>query len=311
MHLDTQQEQAQLAALEAQRDLARLNFNRMSGLVADGAVSRAEYDLAEAEHKQSDARVGEIRATIERKTIRAPFTGILGLRQVNLGQYLDGGDAGRASAVAASDLCELRRPAAGRERHAGRRKVQVTAADVRRTRRAQADHRHRFVVDETTRNIQVQATLANPKGQLRPGMFVQTQVVLGASQTVMALPASSISYAPYGDSVFVVTDLKDPNGKTYRGVRQQFVKLGGSRGDQSRGRLRRQGRRGGRDLRRLQAPQRRRCPRQQQGQTREQPGTQAGGQLNEVHRSVRQATRSRDRRQSGDPDRGPAVDSRR
>ena len=88
------------------------------------------------------------------------------------------------------------------------------------------------VVDEATRNVQVQATLANPEGKLRPGMFVQTEVMLGASRSVIALPASAISYAPYGDSVFVVTDLKDPNGQTYRGVRQQFVKVGGSRGDQ-------------------------------------------------------------------------------
>ncbi len=87
-------------------------------------------------------------------------------------------------------------------------------------------------MDEATRNIQVQATLANPGGKLRPGMFVQTEVMLGASRSVVTLPASAISYAPYGDSVFVVTDLKDPNGQTYRGVRQQFVKLGGARGDQ-------------------------------------------------------------------------------
>ena len=87
-------------------------------------------------------------------------------------------------------------------------------------------------MDETTRNVQVQATLANPGGKLRPGMFVQTQVLLGASQSVIALPGSAISYAPYGDSVFVVADLKDPNGKPYRGVRQQVVKLGGARGDQ-------------------------------------------------------------------------------
>jgi membrane fusion protein (multidrug efflux system) len=78
----------------------------------------------------------------------------------------------------------------------------------------------------------VQATLANPRGQLRPGMFVQAEVLVGASQSIVALPASAISYAPYGDSVFVVTDLKGPNGETYRGVRQQFVKLGGARGDQ-------------------------------------------------------------------------------
>jgi membrane fusion protein (multidrug efflux system) len=88
------------------------------------------------------------------------------------------------------------------------------------------------VVDEATRNIRVQATLANPGGRLRPGMFVQAQILLGTSRTVVALPGSAISYAPYGDSVFVVTDLKGPNGNTYRGVRQQVVKLGGSRGDQ-------------------------------------------------------------------------------
>jgi membrane fusion protein (multidrug efflux system) len=88
------------------------------------------------------------------------------------------------------------------------------------------------VIDETTRNVQVQATLANPEGKLRPGMFVQVDVGVGAGRAAITLPASAISYAPYGDSVFVITDLKDPKGKTYRGVRQQFVKLEGSRGDQ-------------------------------------------------------------------------------
>ena len=88
------------------------------------------------------------------------------------------------------------------------------------------------IVNEATRNVQVQATFENPDGKLRPGMFVQTEVSTGASQPVVALPASAINYAPFGDSVFIVTDLKSPDGKTYRGVRQQFVKLGGARGDQ-------------------------------------------------------------------------------
>ena len=78
----------------------------------------------------------------------------------------------------------------------------------------------------------MQATLANPGGRLRPGMFVQAEVPLGPSQTVIALPASAISYAPYGDSVFVVAEMKGEDGKTYRGVRQQFVKPGPARGDQ-------------------------------------------------------------------------------
>ena len=88
------------------------------------------------------------------------------------------------------------------------------------------------IVNEATRNVQVQATLQNKDGALRPGMFVQVELVTGGGQAVIALPASAINYAPFGDSVFIVTDLKSPDGKTYKGVRQQFVKLGGTRGDQ-------------------------------------------------------------------------------
>jgi membrane fusion protein (multidrug efflux system) len=87
------------------------------------------------------------------------------------------------------------------------------------------------VVDPATRNVQVRSTFANADGRLHPGMYVEARVVLGASQTALVLPASAISYAPFGDSVFVVEDVKGPDGKAYRGVRQQFVKLGGARGD--------------------------------------------------------------------------------
>jgi membrane fusion protein (multidrug efflux system) len=88
------------------------------------------------------------------------------------------------------------------------------------------------VIDEATRNVQVQATLENLQGKLRPGMFVQVEMHYGKPREAVTLPASAISYAPYGDSVFIITDLKDPKGNTYRGVRQQFVKIDGSRGDQ-------------------------------------------------------------------------------
>lgn len=232
VELDTRQERAQLAAAEAQHDLARLNYDRMDGLVKDGAISRAEYDLAVAELKSTEARVGEIRATIERKTIRAPFAGILGIRQANLGQFLSAGDPVVPLqalhpiyvnfGVPQQDAVRMRigRPvrATANEASGGRFDGRITAIDA--------------VVDQTTRNVQVQATMANPDGRLRPGMFVQAEVTLGNGQTVIALPASAISYAPYGDSVFVVTDLQGPNGGTYRGVRQQFVKVGTARGDQ-------------------------------------------------------------------------------
>jgi membrane fusion protein, multidrug efflux system len=230
VELDTQQEQAQLAAAEAQRDLTRLNYERMQALIGDDAVSRAEYDRAAAEHKQAEARIGEIRATIERKMIRAPFTGILGIRQVNLGQYLAGGDPVVPLQALNPIYVNFGVPQQDAAALRPGRRIRVSAADGGElTGRVTAVN---AVVDETTRNVQIQATLANPDYKLRPGMFVQTQLLLGTSQTVMALPASAISYAPYGDSVFVVADLKDPNGRAYRGVRQQVVKLGAARGDQ-------------------------------------------------------------------------------
>ena len=230
--LDTRQEQAQMAAAESQRDLARLNFERMQGLLNERVISRAEFDRATAEQRQGDARVGEIRATIERKTIRAPFSGILGIRHVNLGQYLSGGDA----LVTLQSLNPIYVNFGVPQQSAGEmrigRSVRITVGDVAGTDSTGRITAIDSIVNEATRNIQVQATLANPGGKLRPGMFVQTEVVLGASSAVVSLPASAISYAPYGDSVFVVTDLKNDGGQTYRGVRQQFVKLGSARGDQ-------------------------------------------------------------------------------
>jgi membrane fusion protein (multidrug efflux system) len=221
-----------LAAIEAQRDLARINFDRMQGLLNERVVSRAEFDTATAEHRQTEARVGEIRAAIDRKTIRAPFSGILGIRQVNVGQYLSAGDP----VVNLQSLNPIYVQFGVPQQETGQVRVGRTvriATDgmpgVEFSGRVTALD---SIVDPATRNVQVQATLANPDGKLRPGMFVQTEVNLGASQTVVSLPASAISYAPFGDSVFVVADFKDSNGKTYKGVRQQFVKLGGSRGDQ-------------------------------------------------------------------------------
>ncbi|HWY56262.1 MAG TPA: efflux RND transporter periplasmic adaptor subunit [Terriglobales bacterium] len=232
VELDTRQERAQLASLEAQRDLARVSYDRAQQLVDEGVISRVEYDQATSQRKATEANVAEIRATIERKTIRAPFSGILGIRQVNLGQYLSAGQAivplqalnpiyvnfGVPQQVVSQSLV-------GRPLHVTKEDLPSAAFSGRITA---VDS----VVNEATRNIQIQATLPNPEGKLRPGMFVQVDLPLGASRTVIALPASAINYAPYGDSVFVITDLKDPSGKTYRGVKQEFVKVEGSHGDQ-------------------------------------------------------------------------------
>ncbi|HXE79269.1 MAG TPA: efflux RND transporter periplasmic adaptor subunit [Vicinamibacterales bacterium] len=230
--LDTRQEEAQLEAAQAQLELARLNYERMKALVAEDAVSRAEYDRAAAEAKQAEARIGEIKATIARKTIRAPFSGVLGIRQANLGQYLSGGDAVVPLqslhpiyvnfGVPQQDVAKLR---VGRE-------VRVVAEDLGGAEFTGRITAINSVVDPTTRNVEVQATLANKQGWLRPGMFVQAQLDLGVTQAVVPLPASAISYAPYGDSVYVVTEMKGEEGMTFKGVRQQVVKLGPSRGDQ-------------------------------------------------------------------------------
>jgi len=232
IELDTRQERAQLAAVEAERDLAGINYGRTEELVKQGVLSRAEYDRATSEHKSTEARVGEIRATIARKTVRAPFTGILGIRQVNLGQYLSAGQA----IVSLQSLNPIYVNFGMPQQAVGQvgvgRQLRVTNKDLPNLKFTGKVTALDSVVNEATRNIEVQATLFNPEGKLRPGMFVEVEVVSGASRPVIAIPASSINSAPYGDSVYIVTDLKDQTGKMYRGVRQQFVKVEGARGDQ-------------------------------------------------------------------------------
>jgi membrane fusion protein (multidrug efflux system) len=232
VELDTRQERAQLAAMEAQRDLAKINFDRMQQLVKEGVVARTEYDNAVAQQKATEANVGEIKATIARKTIKAPFSGILGIRQVNLGQYLAAGQAIVSLQSLNPIYVNFGVPQQNTPQMQVGRKLTVTSDNVPGAKFAGRVTALDSVVNEATRNIQVQAIVENPQGKLRPGMFVQVAVGVGASQDVIPLPASAINYAPYGDSVYVVADLKDPSGKAYKGVRQQFVKVQGSRGDQ-------------------------------------------------------------------------------
>jgi membrane fusion protein (multidrug efflux system) len=232
VELDARQEQAQLTAAVAQLELARLNLDRTLGRRAQGIISLAENDRVVAEHKQAEARVGEIRATLDRKTIKAPFSGMLGIRQINLGQYLQAGDP----VVPLQALNPIYVNFTVTQQDAPKLRVggplqvaiegvpgpgitgRITAVDS--------------IVDAATRAVQVQATLPNADGRLRPGMFVKTLLGLGDATSRVALPASAINYAPYGDSVFVVTKIEGPKGESYLGVRQQFVKLGEARGDQ-------------------------------------------------------------------------------
>ncbi len=235
LRLDTRQERAQLAALEAQRDLAKLNYARIQELANEGVVSRQDYDKSTAEQKQTEANVAEINATIQRKTIRAPFSGVLGIRQVNLGQYLSPGTAIVSLQALNPIYANFSVPQQVMGQMRPGQSVKVSTDDAGRHQFSGTGRVNALdsTVDESTRNVQVQATLANPENKLRPGMFVQVEIRVGSRQSVFPLPSSAISYAPFGDSVYIVTDLKGPDGKIYRGARQQFVKIAGSRGDQA------------------------------------------------------------------------------
>lgn len=232
VRLDTKQERAQLAAAEAAVTWTKVSYDRAKDLAAKGIGAQEAFDKAEADYKQAVAHVGEIKATIERKVIHAPFSGVLGIRQVNLGQYLAGG----APVVTLQSLRpayvnfsvpqqELSKLPVGTT-------VEVTSDALGGATESGTIKAFESVIDEATRNVRAQAIFDNADGKLRPGMFVDTRLARGGATDVIVLPASAISYAPFGDSVFIVDNIKGPDGKTFRGVRQQFVKLGGARGDQ-------------------------------------------------------------------------------
>lgn len=232
VRLDTSQEQAQLAAAEAQSDLAKLNLERAKELKSKTVISDAEYDRWEAEAKTAEANAAAYRAMISRKTIKAPFSGILGIRQVNLGQYLAGGDP--IVPLQALDPIYVNFSVPQQEVALLRvgSKVNVMAEGTEGIAASGKVTAINSLVDSNTRNVEVQASFRNADGKLKPGMFVQVQVVGAETGGVIALPVSAINYAPYGDSVYIVEDVTGQDGTTYRGVRQQFVKLGTARGDQ-------------------------------------------------------------------------------
>jgi membrane fusion protein (multidrug efflux system) len=230
--LDARQERAQLASADARRDLAKVNLERARALYEQKAIAQSDFDLATASFKQAEASVAEAQASIDRKTIRAPFSGMTGIRQVNPGQYVNSGDPIVSLQAMEAVFVDFTVPQqslsslkVGGYVHAtvegsnkGIYEGRITAIDP--------------VVNDATRNVAVQATFPNPSGQLRPGMFASVRAVVGKGQPTVALPTSAINYAPYGNSVFIVEQMKGPDGKPYKGVRQQFVKLGRSQGDQ-------------------------------------------------------------------------------
>lgn len=230
---DVSEEQAQLRAAQARQQLAELNLRRFKGLLDKRVSSQSDYDQTTAEYLQAQARCEEIKALIEKKTIRAPFDGMAGIRMVNAGEYLQPGQEivplNSMSPIYVNFSLPQQNLA---DVHVGS-VVRVTSSGANGEVVEGKITAVNSVVDEATRNFLVQATLDNPGGVLRPGMFVGVEVVLPGEKSLLAVPVTAISYAPYGDSVFVVEEMDDEKtGKKYLGVHQHFVKLGESRGDQ-------------------------------------------------------------------------------
>lgn len=232
VHLNTDQEQAQLEQAQAQLELARLTLNRDRDLLAKRTISQQDYDTAEATYRQNQATVDQYKALIARKTLRAPFDGVVGIRQANLGQYLNTGDAVVTIQSFDPIYVNFTLPQQDLSKLGVGQQVDVRLDAYGNTVFPGKINAINSMVDQATRNIQIQATLQNSDLKLRPGMFAKVSVILPERQAVIALPASSVHYAPYGDSVFIVSDGKDETtGKPNKSVKEQFVKLGAAKGD--------------------------------------------------------------------------------
>ena len=230
IELDTSVEEAQLAAAEATAALAKLQHDRASELVVKSTISKSEFDVAEAQLQQAVANVTALKATIERKHVRAPFDGRIGIRLVNTGQFVARG----RPLVPLQKLDPIFVNFSVPQRELASltigQKVSLTV-DAYAVPFPGAISAINSEVDASTRNVSVQALLANPEEKLRAGMFVQVEVELPPTAARIVLPATAISYASYGNSVFIVEKMKDESGQEYLGVRQQIVKLGPTRGD--------------------------------------------------------------------------------
>jgi membrane fusion protein, multidrug efflux system len=232
LQLDASAEEAQMHTAEADLNLARADLERSRELVGRKVISKAEIDAAESKFKQKEGSVDQMRSMIAKKTVRAPFAGQLGIRQVNVGQMINAGQ----QVVPLTSLDPVFADFALPQQHLG----QLTPGlDVHVTTDALPGRVFNgkltainSMVDSSTRNITLQATLENPDHALRPGMFAKAEVILPQKRKTLVVPGSAISYAPFGDSVFVIDKKKDEKtGKESQVIRQQFVRLGEARGD--------------------------------------------------------------------------------
>ncbi|MEW6426747.1 MAG: efflux RND transporter periplasmic adaptor subunit [Thermodesulfobacteriota bacterium] len=229
---DRSAEEAQLRELQTSRALAATNLDRMARLVAEGFIAQVDYDNAAAAFKEAAAREDNIRAVIARKTIRAPFAGRLGIREVNLGQILREGDAVVSLQALDPIFVNFQLPQEEMPRLQPGLAVRLSGEGLGDLQPVGEISTVSPGLDPATRSVRVQATVANPAELLRPGMFVNVAVLLPEETQVLTVPATAVLHAPYSDSVFVVEDSQDEKAEQGGKVlRQQFVRLGEKRGD--------------------------------------------------------------------------------
>lgn len=233
VRLDSSTEQADLRAAEAAVELARVTLERYRQALTGKAVSEREIDKAQAELVQAQARVQQLKAMIDKKDIRAPFRGRIGIRDTHPGQYLSEGQRittlQDVSDQVNVDFSIPQTQAAGL-RVGSDVTIIVGAALGKPTEVPAKVSAFDSQIDLATRNAKIRATLDSMNGRLSPGMFVDVRVPLGEPAPVLTVPPTAVRHAPFGDHVFVVApDEKDPSKLR---ARQRFVKLGGAAGDQ-------------------------------------------------------------------------------
>jgi len=234
VQLSADQEKAQLAAAESRRDLAKLDAKRKRDLQAQSAAPASERDAADAELRRAEAACAEVEALLARKRITAPFDGVIGIRQVSLGQFLNPGAPIATMHSLDPIQVQFNLPQQQLASAAPGRPLRILSEDRPEIARGGSVTALDSQVNEASRAITVEGTLPNPDHILRPGMFVNVELPLPKEDGVLVVPASAINYAPYGDSVFVVSPGTSPEGKPTTVVLQKFVKLGQNRGDQIR-----------------------------------------------------------------------------
>jgi membrane fusion protein (multidrug efflux system) len=232
MKLDASQEEALLRSAEAEAQLARTDLERSRDLAMKKVVSSAELDAAQSKFRRLNAVVDQVRSSISKKTLVAPFDGQLGIRQVNVGQMINAGQ----QVVPLTSLDPVFADFALPQQYFGQLKpgleVHVTTDAIPGRVFNGKLTAINSMVDSSTRNITLQATLDNSDHALRPGMFAKAEVLLPEKHKALVVPGSAISYAPFGDSVFVIEKKKDEKtGKESQVIRQQFVRVGEARGD--------------------------------------------------------------------------------